>query len=40
MLGATGTLPWKQKRDDVEVTLPDTLPGKYAYALKISGGVE
>jgi alpha-L-fucosidase len=40
MLGVTGTLPWQQKRDDVEVTLPDTLPGKYAYALKISGGVE
>jgi alpha-L-fucosidase len=40
MLGATGTLPWKQKRDDVEITLPDTLPGKYAYALKISGGAE
>jgi alpha-L-fucosidase len=40
MLGATGTLPWKQKRDDVDITVPDTLPGKYAYALKISGGVE
>jgi alpha-L-fucosidase len=40
MLGATGTLPWKQKPDDVDITVPDTLPGKYAYALKISGGVE
>jgi alpha-L-fucosidase len=40
MLGATGTLPWTQKRDDVEITVPDTLPGKYAYALKISGGAE
>jgi len=40
MLGATGTLSWTQKRDDVEITVPDTLPGKYAYALKISGGAE
>jgi alpha-L-fucosidase len=40
MLGATETLPWKQKRDDVEVTLPAALPGHYAYTLKISGGAE
>jgi alpha-L-fucosidase len=40
MLGANGTLAWKQKWDDVEVTLPESLPGKYAYALKIVGGVE
>ena len=40
MLGSGRTLRWMQKRDDLEVTLPDKLPGSYAYALKISGGAE
>jgi len=40
MLGSTQSLAWKQKRDDVEITLPASLPGKYAYALKIQGGAE
>jgi alpha-L-fucosidase len=40
LLGAAGTLRWNQKRDDMEVTLPESLPGNYAYALKIQGGAE
>jgi alpha-L-fucosidase len=40
LLGSNGTLEWKQNVDSVEFTLPDSLPGKYAYALKIVGGVE
>jgi alpha-L-fucosidase len=40
MLGSAQSLAWKQKWDDVEITLPASLPGKYAYALKIQGGAE
>jgi alpha-L-fucosidase len=40
LLGSNRTLEWKQNVDSVEFTLPDSLPGKYAYALKIVGGVE
>jgi alpha-L-fucosidase len=38
VLGAPAKLPWTQKSEDIEVTLPDSLPGNYAYALKIYGG--
>jgi hypothetical protein len=37
LLGANGSLQWKQQGSDVTVTLPGTLPGKYAYAVKIAG---
>jgi alpha-L-fucosidase len=40
LLGSSGALAWKQTGDDLEVTLPASLPGKYAYALKIVGGIE
>jgi alpha-L-fucosidase len=40
LLGVTGTRPWRQKGNDLEVTLPDSLPGNYAYALRIRGAAE
>jgi alpha-L-fucosidase len=35
ILGAKGALPWKQQASDIVVTLPPTLPGNYAYAIKV-----
>ncbi|MFC5863103.1 alpha-L-fucosidase [Acidicapsa dinghuensis] len=35
LLGDAGALKWKQKEADLEVTLPSTLPGNYAYVLKL-----
>jgi len=40
LLGASGNLAWTQKAADLQLDLPPTLPGNYAYALKIVGGVE
>jgi alpha-L-fucosidase len=40
LLGASGSLAWKQVGSDLEVALPDSLPGKYAYGVKIAGGVQ
>jgi alpha-L-fucosidase len=41
MLGIEGALKWKQKKDDVWISLPDLnpskMPCKYAYVFKISG---
>jgi len=37
MLGTTGNLKWTQKGSDVEVEMPGSLPGKYAYGVKIAG---
>ncbi len=35
MLGANGNLTWSATGDNVKLTLPNELPGDYAYALKI-----
>jgi alpha-L-fucosidase len=40
LLGGRGELEWKQTGGDVGVELPGSLPGKYAYALRIAGTVE
>ena len=37
MLGTTGIFRWTQKGNDVQVELPTSLPGKYAYGLKMVG---
>jgi hypothetical protein len=37
LLGTTGELKWKQVGGDVEVELPGSLPGKYAYGMKVVG---
>jgi alpha-L-fucosidase len=37
MLGAKTELTWQQQGADVVVTLPETLPGKYAYGVKMVG---
>ena len=37
MLGTTENLKWTQKGSDVEVEMPGSLPGKYAYGVKIAG---
>jgi len=39
LLGTKDSLKWKQVGEDLEITLPASLPGKYAYGVKISGGV-
>jgi len=39
LLGDAKPLTWSQKGDDVQVDLPSSLPGKYAYVLKIAGPV-
>jgi alpha-L-fucosidase len=39
LLGAKGTLQWQPQGQDVQVELPTQLPGKYAYVLKIEGGI-
>jgi alpha-L-fucosidase len=36
MLGAKGNLSWAASGENLKVTMPDELPGDYAYALKIS----
>jgi alpha-L-fucosidase len=40
MLGVGGTLAWKQEGSDVVFSLPGSLAGKYAYGVKMVGGVE
>ncbi len=37
LLGETKPLVWSQKGDDISVTLPENLPGEYAYVLKMTG---
>jgi alpha-L-fucosidase len=37
MLGTGGNLQWTQKGSDVEVELPASLAGKYAYGVKMAG---
>jgi alpha-L-fucosidase len=37
VLGAKGGMKWTQKGGDVEVELPETLPGKYAVGVKLVG---
>jgi len=36
MLGATGDLTWSRSGKDLSLTLPEQLPGSYAYVLKIT----
>jgi alpha-L-fucosidase len=36
LLGASGTLAWTQSGKGLQLQLPSTLPGNYAYALKIT----
>jgi alpha-L-fucosidase len=36
MLGRTRALEWAQHGEDVEIRLPSSLPGHYAYVLKVS----
>jgi len=40
LLGSKQPLTWKQKGHDLEVQLPATLPGSYAYTVKIAGTLE
>jgi alpha-L-fucosidase len=35
LLGEAKPLRWRQKGTDLEVQLPATLPGKYAYVLRM-----
>jgi alpha-L-fucosidase len=37
LLGANAPLAWSQSGDDLKVTMPAALPGKYAYVLAIDG---
>lgn len=37
LLGARGTLAWTQRGNDLQLQLPSSLPGNYAYVLKITG---
>jgi len=39
LLGESGSLVWSQQGDDITVKLPSTLPGRYAFVLKITGPV-
>jgi len=39
LLGASGPLDWSQQGEDIQVKLPSTLPGDYAYVLRIAGPV-
>jgi alpha-L-fucosidase len=39
MLGSADPLPWSQQGSDMRINLPSTLPGEYAYVLKIAGPV-
>jgi alpha-L-fucosidase len=36
LLGSKEALTWKQENADLRVTLPATLPGNYAYVLRIT----
>ena len=36
MLGAGGDIPWLREGKDLRLTLPEQLPGSYAYVLKIT----
>jgi alpha-L-fucosidase len=40
LLGSAQPLKWKQAGEDVAVTLPATLPGKYAYVLRMHAARE
>ena len=35
LLGSEGSLPWQQDEAGLHITMPDELPGKYAYTFKI-----
>jgi len=37
LLGRSEALVWSQQGDGIKVTLPSTLPGRYAYVLKFAG---
>jgi hypothetical protein len=37
LLGETRPLAWSQQGSDIRIALPHTLPGRYAYVLKIAG---
>src|SRR6202043_3429702 len=37
LLGEAKSLAWSQQGADIKITLPRTLPGQYAYVLKIAG---
>ncbi len=37
LLGYAKPLVWSQEGDSIKVTLPDALPGQYAYVLKMAG---
>jgi alpha-L-fucosidase len=37
LLGETRPLAWSQQGSDTRIALPHTLPGRYAYVLKIAG---
>jgi alpha-L-fucosidase len=39
MLGTEKPLAWRQEKDGVVVQLPKTLPGQYAWVIKIQGSV-
>jgi len=39
LLGNTKPVAWSQQGDDVRVDLPSTVPGHYAYVLKLEGPV-
>jgi hypothetical protein len=36
VLGDSKPLPWAQRREGVQFTMPSRLPGRYAYVLKMS----
>src|SRR5215472_13991841 len=38
MLGENGALTWAQHGGDVEIRLPSSLPGRFAYVLKVNKG--
>ena len=38
LLGSSARLDWRQTEDALEVKLPDSLPGKYAYVFRIQMG--
>jgi alpha-L-fucosidase len=40
LLGSSARLDWRQTEDALEVKLPDSLPGKYAYVFRIQMGTE
>jgi alpha-L-fucosidase len=39
LLGEKKTLVWSQEGENIRVTLPAKLPGKYAYVLRIAGPI-